>query len=83
MLVRSPVILGVSLYMAMVYGVIYLLFVTFSIVFQEQYGFSVGIAGLSYLGIGVGMVFALFTMGKYNDSLVMKLSEKHGNPKPE
>ena len=83
MLVRSPVILGVSLYMAMVYGVIYLLFVTFSTVFQEQYGFSVGVAGLSYLGIGIGMVFALFTMGKYNDSLVMRLSEKHGKPKPE
>lgn len=83
MLYRSPVILGVSLYMAMIYGVLYLLFVTFPVVFQQQYKFSVGIAGLCYLGIGVGMVLELWVIGKYDDSLVKRLSERHGKPKPE
>ncbi|KZF20970.1 MFS general substrate transporter [Xylona heveae TC161] len=83
MLIYSPVILGVSLYMALVYGVIYLLFTTFSVVFQKTYGFSEGIAGLSYLGTGVGMVIALFSMGWYSDAIHIRLTKKYGTELPE
>ena len=83
MLILSPVILGVSLYMALVYGIIYLLFTTFSVVFQDTYGFSEGTAGLSYLGTGVGMVLALFSMGWYSDAIYTSLSKKHGVELPE
>ena len=56
MLILSPIVLALSSYMATVYGYLYLLFTTFPTVFQQQYHFSVGTVGLTYLGLGVGMV---------------------------
>lgn len=38
-----------SLYMAIVYGILYLLFTTFTFVFEERYGFSQSIVGLVYV----------------------------------
>ncbi len=54
MLLFSPLVLSVSLYMAFTYGVLYLLFTTIPTVFQQQYGFSVGITGLVYISLGAG-----------------------------
>ncbi|KAH8898246.1 MFS general substrate transporter, partial [Thozetella sp. PMI_491] len=54
MLVLSPLVFSVSLYMAFTYGVLYLLFTTIPTVFQEQYGWSVGTTGLVYISLGAG-----------------------------
>lgn len=43
----------------MVYAVLFLCFVGYPIVFQEQRGWSAGITGLGYLGIGVGIALAV------------------------
>ncbi|KAJ5273098.1 MFS general substrate transporter [Penicillium angulare] len=79
----NPIILGTSLYMAVVYGIIYVLFTTFSIVFQDTYGFKEGIAGLSYLGLGVGSALGMALFGRYSDQISAKLTEKHQVMKPE
>lgn len=47
----SPIIFSLSLYMAVVYGHLYLLFTTLTLVFQQQYGFTTGNVGLTFLGI--------------------------------
>ncbi|SPO07200.1 related to multidrug resistant protein [Cephalotrichum gorgonifer] len=61
MLILSPIVTGLSLYLALIYGYLYLLFTTFSTVFAEQYGFGTDILGLAFLGLGVG--FGLFVYG--------------------
>ncbi|KAF3930928.1 hypothetical protein ABW19_dt0208147 [Dactylella cylindrospora] len=83
MLVFSPIILLLSLYMAVVYGYLYLLFTTFYLVFQGIYGFSTGSVGLSYLGIGVGSFVGLMIFGVMNDKIYVKLRAQHGVDKPE
>ena len=83
MLARSPVILYISIYMALVYGYCYLLFVTFSVIFQKQYGFSEGSAGLSYLGVGVGMLFALAFMSYFSDRINESKIKRAGISIPE
>ncbi|KAA8646576.1 uncharacterized protein ATNIH1004_008009 [Aspergillus tanneri] len=82
-LMFSPIILALSLYMSFVYGLIYILFTTLSIVFQGMYGFDTGAAGLTFLGFGVGMVLALLVAGYFNDYIHNQLSRKHGEEKPE
>lgn len=74
-----------SLYMAIVYGIMYLLFTTFTFVFQENYGFSTSIVGLVYIGLGIGMLLGLLVLGKTSDPLMRKLAAKHsdGKLKPE
>ncbi|KAJ5675650.1 MFS general substrate transporter [Penicillium macrosclerotiorum] len=79
----NPIILGTSLYMAVMYGIIYLLFTTFSIVFQNEYGFKEGIAGLAYLGLGVGSALGMAIFGCYSDRINAQLAAKHGSAKPE
>lgn len=45
--------------MAIVYGVLYLCFVAYPIAFQQERGWSPGIGGLSFVGIGVGVLIAI------------------------
>ncbi|KAI0379633.1 major facilitator superfamily domain-containing protein [Hypomontagnella monticulosa] len=83
MLIRSPIITGLSLYLALIYGYLYLLFTTFSTVFPKQYGFGPGILGLAFLGLGVGMTIALAILSWFSDWAQEKLTKKYGRSKPE
>lgn len=66
LLLRSPILLALSLYAALVFGVIYLLFTTFDDVFRGNYGFSSSISGLVYLGLGTALVLCVFLFGYLN-----------------
>lgn len=46
LLFREPIVLLLSIYMAIIYGVLYMLFGAFPIVFQQGRGWSPGIGGL-------------------------------------
>ncbi|KAI0378743.1 polyamine transporter 1 [Hypomontagnella monticulosa] len=59
MLILEPIVLLTSLYMAIVYGTLYMMFAAFPIVFQQYRGWSPGIGGLAFLGIAVGMIVAV------------------------
>jgi hypothetical protein len=84
MLFRSPVVFLMSLYMAVVYGYLYLLFTTMTEVFESTYHFHGGTVGLAYLGIGIGMFLGLFISGATSDRVVAKLTERNGGErKPE
>ena len=82
MLIFSPIVLLLSLFMAVIYGYLYLLFTTFTEVFGRQYHFSTGITGLAYLGIGVGNVIGLMFTGIALDRL-LKSKSASGEMKPE
>ncbi|KAI0378286.1 MFS general substrate transporter [Hypomontagnella monticulosa] len=56
----EPIVMALSIYSAIVYGILYLIFTAFPIVFQRERHWAQGIAGLSYLGIMVGQFFAMF-----------------------
>lgn len=69
---------------AIVYGYLYLLFTTITSLFEQQYGFSQGSAGLAFLGIGIGMLLGLVIFGATSDRIVTVLANKHGGErKPE
>lgn len=80
----SPIVFFLSLYVAFSFGLMYLLFTTFSTVFRDQYGFSVGISGLSYIGLGVGMMGGVIVQGRLSDR-IMKSREaaRGGERRPE
>ncbi|KIW27664.1 uncharacterized protein PV07_07387 [Cladophialophora immunda] len=82
MLFLSPIIFCLSLYIAVVYGYLYLLFTTMTFIFHDQYGISSSSVGLVYLGIGAGQFVGLLIFGAYSDKLLKKLA-KNGEMKPE
>lgn len=53
-------------------------FTTIPGVLESQCGFSSGLSGLAYLGIGIGFVLGLIVYGATNDRIVMKMTERHG-----
>ncbi|ETS79849.1 hypothetical protein PFICI_07378 [Pestalotiopsis fici W106-1] len=59
LLFREPIVLLLSIYMAIIYGTLYMLFAAYPIVYQQNRGWSQGIGGLAFLGIMVGMLFAV------------------------
>lgn len=83
MLVYSPIVLLISLYSGIMFGLVFLLFTTFPSVFGVQYGFSAGTSGLVYLGLGLGMMVGLVLFTRLSDKL-MKDATAAGRPsKPE
>ena len=82
MLLFSPIVLSLSIYMAVVYGYLYLLFTTLTLVFERDYGFSQGNVGLTFLGIGIGSLLGLAIFGALSDRIVKRMSAQ-GEMKPE
>jgi hypothetical protein len=50
MLFCSTICFAISLYVAVTYAYLYILFTTFTVVFRDQYGWRGGVVGLSFLG---------------------------------
>lgn len=48
----------------------YLLFTTFTSVFEDQYGFSTAISGLTYLGLGVALLFSMLIFNIFNARVI-------------
>ncbi|PYH63521.1 MFS transporter [Aspergillus vadensis CBS 113365] len=47
----EPIVLVMNLYIALIYGILYIWFEAFPIVFSEIHGFNTGESGLAFLGI--------------------------------
>ncbi|KAI9163958.1 putative mfs-multidrug-resistance transporter [Paramyrothecium foliicola] len=81
LLFKEPIVLLLSIYMAIIYGTLYMLFAAFPIVYQVNRGWNQGVGGLSFLGIMVGMLFAVaFTI--WNNKHYIKAQVKHGGSAP-
>ena len=73
-----------AVYMALIYGTLYLLLTTFPAVFQERYRFSPGMTGLTYLGIGMGFTLAiLFGIPQIDKQYRRLTANNDGVPMPE
>ncbi|KAM7207356.1 Major facilitator superfamily domain containing protein [Naviculisporaceae sp. PSN 640] len=56
LLFREPIVFLSSIYIAIIYGTLYLMFAAFPIVFQQHRGWSPGVGGLAFIGVAVGMM---------------------------
>jgi multidrug resistance protein len=59
LLFREPIVLFLSLYMAIIYGTLYMLFGAFPIVYRLGRGWNQGISGLPFIGVAIGMIAAV------------------------
>jgi multidrug resistance protein len=83
MLVFSPIVFLLALETSIVYSYSYFLFATFPYVFQSQYSFGTAKTGLSYLGLGIGLVIGQFGIGAMSDKLAAAKKASAGSWKPE
>jgi MFS family permease len=59
LLFREPIVLLTGIYIAIIYGTLYMLFAAFPIVFQQGRGWGPGVGGLAFIGVAVGMMVAV------------------------
>ncbi|KAL8788643.1 MAG: hypothetical protein Q9213_001571 [Squamulea squamosa] len=62
MLCHEPIVLILTIYLALLYGTLYMFFGAFPIVYQTHRGWSEGIGGLSFCGIALGILFGILYM---------------------
>lgn len=77
MLFLSPVVAIFSTYMALVYGLLYLLLTTIPSVYITTYHWDPEITGLAYLGIGLGFFCGIIAVGTTSDKIVIAQSKKN------
>lgn len=83
MLFCSPAVLLLSIYMAVAYGILYVLFTTFTFVFKQQYHFSPSNVGLAYIPIGIGMILSMSVLGIASDRIIKSALERKEILTPE
>lgn len=58
-LIFEPIVTILTIYTAVIYGILYLNFAAYPIVFQQIRGWNTGVGGLAFLGILVGTVLSI------------------------
>ncbi|KAJ8123953.1 hypothetical protein ONZ43_g221 [Nemania bipapillata] len=88
MFIYSPIVSIMALYTALTYGYLYVQFTTMTEVFQNQYGFSTALVGLSFIGLGVGSFIGVVIYSGTSDRYISrkaaeadKLAEETGTEK--
>lgn len=67
--------------MAITYGTLYMFFAAFPIVYHMERGWGIGISGLAFLGIMVGMFFSL-AYNLFDNRRYLREVKKHGGIAP-
>lgn len=83
LLFMEPIVLLLSIYIAIVYGTLYLLFGAYPIVFQQTRGWSEGVGGLPFLGVAGGMVIGIAFVAWANKWYVAAAEKNGGIAPPE
>lgn len=84
LLFSEPIVLILSIYTAIIYGTLYMLFGAYPVVFQLERGWSAGTGGLAFFGVAVGMVGAVPAVAYINKWYIKEAARsKDGSAAPE
>lgn len=83
LLISEPIVLLISLYLSIVYAILYLFLTAYPLIFQGQYHMTPGVAGLTLFGIVAG-IFIVASYIIYDNKRYVRLLEANGGiPVPE
>jgi MFS family permease len=81
LLFMEPIVLLLSIYMAIVYGTLFMMFGAFPIVYQQDRGWSSGIGSLAFIGVAVGMMTAV-GYSLWDNKRYKKIGDEHNGKAP-
>jgi multidrug resistance protein len=79
----SPVVAIMCIYVSVLYGFMYILFTTFTFVYEGTYGFTSTGAGLTFIAGGIGNLIGLFFTGMMSDKIIQRKKALGQTPQPE
>lgn len=83
MLISEPIVLLLSLYMAFIYGLLYLFLTAYPLVFQRVHRMSPGVGGLPFFGMIIGELLAGVLIFIRQPGYNRKLAANNNWPVPE
>ncbi|KAJ7062878.1 MFS general substrate transporter [Mycena amicta] len=83
MIMTEPILLLMSLYIALIYGLLYAFFFSFPVVFGEDYSFSDGLVGLTFCPVLIGLGLALLVTPCLERDYLNRAAAKGGRADPE
>ncbi|KAL2171610.1 hypothetical protein VTG60DRAFT_2178 [Thermothelomyces hinnuleus] len=83
LLFTEPIVTLLSVYMAFIYGLLYLFLTAYPFVFQRVHGMKPGVGGLTFFGMILGQIVAGITIMLQQPWYQRKLAANGGVPVPE
>ncbi|EIW83607.1 MFS general substrate transporter [Coniophora puteana RWD-64-598 SS2] len=84
LMIYERMALLLNIWTALLLGILYLTLQAFPFIFEKNHGFNMQSTGLSFAGIGLGMILAFLAQLVYNKVSAPKTAAKYGgNPPPE
>lgn len=73
----------ISVYMSVLYGLLYMFFIAFPIVYEKGKGFSAGSTGLMFIPVAVGVLLSAACAPLVNKHYLTLVAKHHGRPPAE
>lgn len=83
LLVMEPIVLLVSIYMAVLYGLLYMFFIAYPIVYSEGKGYSASITGLMFIPLALGVIGSALCSPFVNKHYLKLHAKYNGKPPAE
>lgn len=83
LLFMEPIVFFISLYMSVLYGLLYMFFVAYPIIYQKGKGYSASITGLMFIPIAVGVIMSAACSPWVNKHYLTLVKKHNGKPPAE
>ncbi|KAL2259575.1 hypothetical protein VTK26DRAFT_6702 [Humicola hyalothermophila] len=83
LLFRELIVFLISLYMSVLYGLLYMFFIAYPIIFRERKGWSAGITGLMFIPLAIGVLLAAICSPLVNKHYLKLVARHNGKPPAE
>lgn len=77
------IVLLISIYMSVLYGLLYMFFVAYPIIYQQGKGYSAGITGLMFIPIALGVLCSAACAPLVNNHYLSLCKKHNGSPPAE
>ncbi|TKA78244.1 hypothetical protein B0A55_04789 [Friedmanniomyces simplex] len=81
--IKDPAVTFTNVYTALTYGIYYSFFEAFPLVYQDIYGFSTGLTGMTFVTIGIACILGVTTFLLYQIHYLIPDIKRNGLRQPE
>lgn len=83
LLLTAANVRAICLYISVLYGLLYIMFTTYTFVFEETYGFTSEGAGLSFIAGGIGNIIGMTYVSILSDKIIQRRKASNQPARPE
>lgn len=83
LLFLEPIVFFISVYMSVLYGLLYMFFIAYPIIYQDHKGYSASITGLMFIPLALGVIMSACCAPWVNKHYLTLVAKHDGKPPAE